>query len=320
MPNGSYQKINYSLRPAKSIERKMLAEAVQRLSNFARLNKYRYVGFGSTYFSDFKLFHKLLGIKKMVSIEEDVNNQKRFKFNRPFSCVRMEFGKSTSILPRLSWREKNIVWLDYDGFLNSDILNDVSFCCANLPAGSMLIISVNAHPEKLDNLLPADLRPNKRLELLKQRVGDEKVPIDIVGADLSSWGTAKIYRRIILNEINETLLQRNGARKNKINFEQFFNFHYADGAKMLTVGGVLFRDDQKEVLEKCSFDQFEFVSTNADAYFIDPPNLTFREIHHIDRYLPNRIGMLNLEGLPHGDVKKYSEIYRYFPTFTETEI
>ncbi|MCC6501030.1 MAG: hypothetical protein IT313_12260 [Anaerolineales bacterium] len=320
MPTGSYQKINYSLRPSKSIERKMLAEAMQRMSYFGRLGSYRYVGFGSTYFSDFKLFHKLLGIKKMVSIEEDVINQDRFKFNRPFSCVRMEFGKSTSVLPKLSWREKNIVWLDYDGTLNNDVLNDISFCCTNLQSGSMLLVSVNAHPERVDNSISPELRPEKRLELLKQRVGEEKVPIDVVGANLSDWGTAEVSRRIILNEIEETLLQRNGSRKSPLVFKQLINFHYADGARMLTVGGVIFRDEQMDMFDMCAFDQIEFVRLDKKPYEIEPPNLTFREIHYIDRYLPNRISMLGLDGLPKDDVEKYAKLYRYFPTFSETEI
>jgi hypothetical protein len=59
---GSYEKINYSLRPAKSIERKMLCDAFRRLSAFGKVENYQYIGFGSTYFSDFSLFHKALGI------------------------------------------------------------------------------------------------------------------------------------------------------------------------------------------------------------------------------------------------------------------
>ncbi len=320
MPAGSYQKINYSLRPSKSIERKMLVEAMQKLSNFGQLGTYRYIGFGSTYFSDFKLVHKVLGIKKMVSIEEDIRNQNRFKFNRPFSCVRMEFGKSTSVLPKLSWREKSIVWLDYDGVLTSDVLNDISFCFANLQSGSMFIVSVNATPGTFDDTVPPASRPRYRLEQLRDRVGEDKVPLDVSGVDLSGWGTAKIYKRIILNEIGETLSQRNISRKNPLVFEQLFNFHYADGAKMLTVGGILFRENQRDIFKKCAFDQVDFARFDDQACEIEPPNLTFREIHYIDRYLPNRVGMLNLDGLPKDDVKKYSKIYRYFPTFSETEI
>ena len=84
---GTYEKINYSLRPAKSIERKMLGNAFRKLSDFGAVESYRYIGFGSTYFSDFILFHKALGIKHMISIERDRENEERFRFNCPFRCI-----------------------------------------------------------------------------------------------------------------------------------------------------------------------------------------------------------------------------------------
>ncbi len=58
----SYEKIHYGLRPAKNIERKMMCECFWRLSAFHPVHNYRYIGFGSVYFSDFLLFHKVLGI------------------------------------------------------------------------------------------------------------------------------------------------------------------------------------------------------------------------------------------------------------------
>jgi hypothetical protein len=54
--SSSYRKINYTLRPAKNIERKMLCEAFHKLHPFGKVQNYRYIGFGSTYFSDFILF------------------------------------------------------------------------------------------------------------------------------------------------------------------------------------------------------------------------------------------------------------------------
>ena len=51
----SYESVNYVLRPAKNIERKMFCEAFRRLAEFGRVDSYRYVGFGSTFFSDFSL-------------------------------------------------------------------------------------------------------------------------------------------------------------------------------------------------------------------------------------------------------------------------
>jgi len=62
-------KVNYVLRPAKNVERKMLCEAFQRLTNFASLREYRYIGFGSIFFSDFTLFHRNLGISDLIDID-----------------------------------------------------------------------------------------------------------------------------------------------------------------------------------------------------------------------------------------------------------
>src|SRR6266581_5372051 len=110
----SYRIVNFSLRPAKSVERKMLAEAFRLLSRFGSINAYRYIGLGSNFFSDFILFHKSLGITNMTSIEQDRPFAKRFAFNRPFLCVDIKIGESGEILPTLNWSMRTILWLDYD--------------------------------------------------------------------------------------------------------------------------------------------------------------------------------------------------------------
>lgn len=320
MTQGSYEKINYTVRPAKAIERKMLGEAFHKLSAFARLETYRYIGFGSSYFSDFILYHKMLGIKNMISIEKDVENQERFIFNCPFGCIHLAFGESKEVLPTLKWDMKSIIWLDYDDPLDIDILGDIKFCCANIVPGSIIVFSVNSQPEKFENVPPND-RPPKRLELLKQKVGEENVPTDMTdGTKLSRWGLAAVCRRIILNEIFETLSKRNGTRENKLVFDQLFNFHYADGAKILTVGGIIYEEGQEHVVEQCGFKHLDFVKKADEPYVIEPPNLSFREIRHIDTFLPNKTDEIIPHGVPPEDIRKYTEVYRYFPTFSEAEI
>ena len=100
----SYEKIDYRLRPAKGVERKMLANAFWRLAAFDKIERYRYIGMGSVYFNDFILFHKVLGIKKLISIEGEDNpeKQKRFKLNKPFRCIDLRFAWSTQFL----WNSK----------------------------------------------------------------------------------------------------------------------------------------------------------------------------------------------------------------------
>lgn len=319
---GSYERINYALRPAKSIERKMMVEALRKLAPFGAISAYRYIGFGSTYFSDFVLVHKALGISNMVSIEQDVENQDRFTFNRPYRCITIEFGSSTEVLPTLPWNVRTIGWLDYDGPLDASVLADARFFVATARAGSVFIVSVNAEPDRKPEGADAEIA-KYRLDKLKERVGETKVPDDVMGKHLSKWGTAAAYRRIIANEIETTLVERNGALEagSKLRFKPLFHFRYADNAKMLTVGGLLFDEGQDALVSSCNFEKLDFIRTNGEPYLIEAPNLTYREIRHLDRQLPcSAVADLDAPGVPADDIRKYSDVYRYFPTFAETEI
>ena len=316
----SYERIHYGLRPAKNVQRKMLAEAFRRLSEFGSLESYRYVGLGSPYFNDFILFHKSLGIRQMISIERDVGNRRRFEFNRPFNCVQMNFGESTEVLPRLSWLTKTILWLDYDGTLEPSVFADVKLFCASAVSGSVLIVTVNAEPVQLDPDVPRVLE-------LQNRLGRERVPPELTEEDLTQWGTARVYRRILTSHILETLAERNGglSRENKFEFMQLFYFCYKDGSdRMLTVGGLVYEKGQSTNVAKCGFDLLSFVRDGhrrKTPCLIDVPKLTYKEMRYLDRQLPrNKKGRLAVPKVPAADVKTYERIYRYFPTFAEAEL
>ena len=60
----SFRRIDYSLRPAKHAERRMLCDVFRRLTHFQPVETYCYVGFGSVWFSDFVLFHRALGVSE----------------------------------------------------------------------------------------------------------------------------------------------------------------------------------------------------------------------------------------------------------------
>lgn len=291
----------------------MLCEAFRRLAEFGRLESYRYIGFGSTYFSDFSLFHKSLGIENSVSIEHDIKNRKRFEFNRPYKCVRLEFGESNAILPNLTWDVRTIAWLDYDYALNQSVLTDVAFVCANAPSGSIIVVTVDARPEEL----------GKRLESLKSGIEEQKLPQGLSEPKLGGWGTAKVYRRIIVNEIKATINARNGGRPRgtKFLYKQIFNFHYSDSAKMLTVGGIIYDEGQSDLETKCGFEHLDFIRTGEEPCIIEVPSLTLKEIRHLDRQLPcEDLNSLDAPSIPIKDINRYALIYRYFPAFVEAEI
>ena len=71
----SYRSIDYSLRPGKYAERRMLSEALRKLHPFAAVDSYRYIGMGSIWFTDFAHFHRTLGITDMVSLEREAQHK-----------------------------------------------------------------------------------------------------------------------------------------------------------------------------------------------------------------------------------------------------
>ncbi len=319
------KKINYSLRPAKNIERKMICEALRRLTEFRLVETYRYIGFGAYYFSDFILFHKALNLKSMISIEKDIERKERYIGNRPFNCIEVLFGNSDQILKqKIKWNEPTITWLDYDGDLTPQVLSDIQTVCTSTVSGSILIITVNAHP--------GDFSPQEgRLERLSKKVGEENIPSGTSEKDLAGWGTASVLRKIIQNKILETISRRNGGLRDgyKLLYNQLFNFHYADDAKMLTVGGLLVEEGQKHIVNSCAFESLPFVKKDDDFYRIEVPYLTYRELRDLSTQFPvsnyQDLSLLKMkyEDLTE-DLKKeiqfYSSVYRYFPTFAEADL
>ncbi|HXM15517.1 MAG TPA: O-methyltransferase, partial [Candidatus Eremiobacteraceae bacterium] len=239
--------INYSLRPAKNIERKMMGEAFARLTSLCALSEYRYVGFGSEFFNDFSLYHQTLGIRQMVSIERDEKRMARCEFNRPYKCVEVLQGTASQVLPTLSWKRRSIVWLDYTEKLSESILEDVRFVVSQASSGSLLVWTVNSEPwagehdEDSGDAVKQSEWPKKRLQKLRNLVGAKRVRSELTGSELAQWGLAKVFHEILTDEIRSTLNDRNAAASEaaKLAFRQCFHFRYADGQRMLTVGGIL---------------------------------------------------------------------------------
>jgi hypothetical protein len=307
MMAGSYERINYTLRPAKSVERKMIAEALRRLSHFQHLEQYHYVGMGSLYFADFRLFHEALGIQSLTSIERDEEHEERFRFNLPYSCIDLKLGQSNDILPALpEWDDRVIVWLDYDGRLDASVLADVDTVCARARSGSMVIVTCNSQPVQLDT----------REQELRERVGD-KVPVGTTEASLANWGTARVHREILTGQIEATLRDRG----DEFGYRQIFNFHYDDGAKMLTAGGVVFRTEDEAIVDACAFDDFDFVEQGQDPFNITAPRLTFREMQHFEAQLPAAdLASIDTRGVPPADVDRFRQLYRHFPWFVDASM
>ena len=112
MTGRSWNSVPYELRPRKQIERRMIVDALMRLSacGFA-IRDYHYVGMGSIFFVDFILFHKIAGIRKMLSVEADEEISRRIKFNKPYANVDTYIGPAADVIPKLDPKLKHFLWL-----------------------------------------------------------------------------------------------------------------------------------------------------------------------------------------------------------------
>jgi len=315
----SFEKFNYALRPAKNMQRKMLCEALARLSRIAGLTTYRYIGFGAIGFHDFCLFHQRLGILDMTSIEGNPTTQNRIARNKPYSCIRMKWGMSHDVLPTLKWSKRTILWLDYEHPIDDDKLRDITLASSSLRSGSALIVTLPADPGKVD---PSVDMGKRRLADLRSRVGKKDLPSEVKGSDLANWGLATVLRRIVVNRVNKTLSDRNGVLEEprKLRFDQLFHFHYADGKQMMSVGGLITDGRDQEKLAPKHFKDLSFYRPAAESYLIESPILTLREIKLLDEKLPRSApDVLRPTWIPVAERMKYARVYRYFPSFSEVE-
>jgi hypothetical protein len=100
-PRSSGEKVAYDLRPSKQAERYILVEFLHKLREAGiRIEGYRYVGFGANYFYDFRLFHQLLGIRDLTSVEGSPSPefQTRCDFNKPYEDLELYLDISTNYL------------------------------------------------------------------------------------------------------------------------------------------------------------------------------------------------------------------------------
>ncbi len=319
MTGSSFEKFNYALRPAKNMERKMFCEALARLSRIAGLATYRYIGFGAIGFHDFCLFHQRLGIREMVRIEGNLKARNRIARNKPYSCIQMKWGMSHEVLPILKWSKRAIVWLDYEQPLDEKKLSDIALVASSLRSGSALIVTLPADPGPVDANL--DMR-TKRLADLRSQIGKKHMPSDVEGSQLAKWGLATVLRRIVANLIETTLSDRSAAldAANKFHFDQLFHFHYADGKQMMSFGGLILNGRDGTKLAPKHFEDLTFYRPNSDAYLIETPLLTWREIKRLDEKLPRSApDVARPSWIPEDERKKYGRVYRYFPSFSEVE-
>jgi len=321
--NNSFEKINYSLRPSKSIERKMIMSFLTKLTSFDDLINYHYIGFGSIYYSDFILFHKNLSITKMSSIEYE-RNESRARFNLPYKCIELHSGTSNDKLTTIMANyEKYIVWLDYDSPISSSTLDDIQTFISKSTSGSLLMITLNVNADDKDELNSKfDELFEYRKTKLEERITKDKMPQINKANELNLKNLHMVYRKIIINEIQENLIKRNKLQENKYKFKQIMNFRYSDNAQMQTFAFIFYEESDEMKYNACRFNDIPTFREEEEPYQIKSPHLTIDEIRKLNKILPleteediKNIGIENPTFIKAS--KDYAEVYQHFPNFSE---
>jgi hypothetical protein len=314
----SFEKLNYLLRPSKQVERKLFIEALHRLAGGGLpLQEYTYLGLGSVYYADFILFHKYLYLDSMICVEAQPI-PKRMDFNKPFDFIRLEMKRVAEIIPELDRTLKYIVWLDYEDHLNKEILADTAGLLHILAPGSILIVTVDADPRLLEAEEGDDCAERKarllldsfRSDLGKYHVGE------IPRSTISRTGLPKLFAQILRSQFKETL-----ANRSPLAFQQLFNFKYADGAQMLTLGGVLGTPSDLAIVSGSGVFDLPFVTTSDEPLKISVPPLTIREKQWLDKRMTETLTPENLAfELEEEPLANFRAYYRHYPTYYETLI
>ena len=324
MKTGSYDRIDYSLRPAKHAERRMLSEVFRKLRPFGRIEDYLYVGLGSIWFSDFSLFHRSLGVQRMISIEKHEEDQTRFEDNKPFAAIEMDFRESSKVLPELLWDKPAFVWLDYDDPIAKGMLLDVQTVVRNAVSGTIIAVTIQCTkaPEAPNvGQEPPEGEPSP-MERFRDRLGVQAVPPGKAEDDMRGWPFGALSREIFMSEIAAALATRNLDidQQQQLEFAPICDIEYADGAKMTTLVGVLATVADRQKVQNCGFDALDFLRADRQAIRIEVPILTVKEIRDLERQLPLKVATAAEYGsMPKDHADNFMKFYRYFPNFAVLE-
>jgi hypothetical protein len=317
--SGSFDRIDYSIRPAKYAERRMLRDVFRRVAPFGPPEDYLYVGMGSVWFADFSLFHRSLGIKDMISIESATKALQRVKDNAPFR-IELAAGRSETELPKMELKRRCLIWLDYDDALSPNMLQDLRTVASRVESGSVLAITVRAERAREVDQENADADETGRtaLERFKSTFARARIPQNLDGYDLAGRPFAALSRSILSSEIETALVARSRKEEDEINFHPICSFNYADGVLMTTTVGMFCAATDTPTYATCDFGSLPFVHADQSVFTITVPKITTREFRLLEAQMPSDLPVA-LGSIPEREAENFGRLYRYLPNYAVLE-
>ncbi len=317
MPISSSRKVQYNLRPLKQIERRMMGHTFQMFAEAGfPISTYRYAGFGAFFFVDFILFRMMLSIRDMISIEHDISHRKRVEFKRPFKDIHIAFEESSNYLAQISPDVPHILWLDYDGPIRESCIQDIQMAAARLKSSSILIVTFDIDFDKADG--PRNLPPGERQTAWLGHFERECSIYFNPELNQKDFASMHIWKRT--TEVVDAAIQFGIQSREKLIFEPLFSFQYADGHKMLTLGGMIADEGNRNTLRKIDWDQLPFIRRNfcESPFTIECPVLTRKEKLYLDSEMPCESDWFPQDFLlSQEELDQYKKVHKYYPSYAE---
>ena len=314
----------YHLRPNKAVDRNLFVEGLVHLGKMVNISEYRYIGFGSYEFDEFKKIYRTLGIEDLHSIEMDSDVFKRQKFNKPYSCIQL-FNKTCGEYfdENYDGAKHSIVWADFsEANKKYSQCQDIANICSKMQEGDILRITFNANPTgistggKQANDVPAEERKKLRYNALKAELS-EFFPDGFCENDI----TRNKYPLLLLRAIKKAVYQDLDIDLSPC---PICCYVYSDNTQMMTVTILMCptKDREKTINRlKSIFKGWESY-VNIDEWDnpikIDLPPLTVHEQLEIGQYEKNEAGTKKIEeemGIKSEELKRYLLFARYYPNY-----
>jgi len=311
----SFEKLNYSIRPNKNVERKLIVKLLKAIGSTGQFNvkEYQYIGFGSIWFVDFTLFHRALGMTDMVSVEKEATRELRLRFNKPFECIKLILREYSDAFADLNWEKRSVVWLDFDDILRPELFDDLKRTLLKVKSGSIIFVSVNADSWQLNNVLQGEEKLSQA-EALRLVVEPVNLPADYEGRI-----TRTMFPALVGNILENACKNAVSEGRPELVFAPLMNLTYADNVPIVTYGGIVLTEGDRAIFDELQLGHLTYL-VGPPQFELAVPNLTVKEKMRFDQLLP-RVGMPTSSQLGFKlrdrEIEAYVKFYLEYPLYGE---
>lgn len=313
----SYEKINYTLRPQKRIERALFAELINEF-NYLIKDAANYIGMGSLYFADYVYFHKMTKLNKMISFEllnEKTNKENelkktRFINNKPLDEIELIFKEIGKAIEDgdIPFDEHNFVWLDYDNPFVPAYLEDITNAINKENKTSLFALTFS-------NWIPDKYKSSNTFNT-EQCYNDFEsyIPYSIEKKDFNKNSYNTIVKLTCDEYLKSILNDKNNLYGTDFNIKRISTITYKDGVEMTTMLWLLY-DNKFDI--KYFHNKLNEIGICEELNLYMSP-LSLYEKMYLDKHSSdNREHLSECTGIDKDTIDKYYLYSKYIPEYSE---